>query len=112
MPAKREWQDGTWSDTERIRVLAGSVFNASGSATTASGSTVPVYRVSETFLIETPDRWYVASQRLRWRWSKPVAMTVNVPVRFAVEKDKIYVIGEDGKEYELTIEKKGIKTQK
>jgi hypothetical protein len=115
--SNRQWQDGTWTDTDRISILAGSVSNATGTATTtgstthatANGSTVAVHRVSQVFVIETADRWYVASQRLRWRWSKPVPMTVNTPVKFAVEKDKLYVVGEDQKEYELTIEKKGLK---
>jgi hypothetical protein len=35
-------------------------------------------------------------------------MTVNAPVRVAVDRDKLYVIGEDEKEYELKIEKKGL----
>ena len=62
-------------------------------------------------MIETSDRWYVASQRLRWRWSKPVAMTVNAPARFAVDRDKLFVMGEDGEEDELKIEKKGLKNR-
>jgi hypothetical protein len=75
---------------------------------TASGSSIPVQRVSQLFVIEAADRWYIASQRLKWRWSKPVPMTVNAPVRVAVDRDKLYVIGEDEKEYELKIEKKGL----
>ena len=39
-----------------------------------------------------------------------LAMTVNAPVRFALEKDKLYVVGEDGKEYELKLTKKILKT--
>jgi hypothetical protein len=37
-------------------------------------------------------------------------MTVNASVKYALEKDKIYVVGEDGKEYELSVTKKVLKT--
>lgn len=113
---RRPWQDGTWIDTERVSQYVGSVANATatttGSTTSASGSSIPVHMVSQLFVIEAADRWCIGSQRLKWRWSKPVPMTVNAPVRFAVDRDKLYVIGEDEKEYELKIEKKGLKPTK
>jgi hypothetical protein len=43
---------------------------------------------------------------LRWKWSKPANLTVNGPVKFAVEKRKLFVIDEDGKEHEMEIVKK------
>lgn len=46
---------------------------------------------------------YTASERLRWRWSKPVDLIVNGPVRFAVEKKKLYLLDEKGKEHEARI---------
>lgn len=101
---RRDWQMGTWGDTERVSQYAGSAWSEGGSTA--------VNRVSQVFLIHTPERWYVASQRLRWRWSKPVPMTVNAPVRFAIEGNKLYAIGEDDKEYELKIEKKGLTSSK
>jgi hypothetical protein len=86
---RREWQDGTWGDTERVSQYVGSVANSTatttGTTTSAYGSAIPINRVSQLFMIETSDRWYVASQRLKWRWSKPVPMTVNAPSRFAVD---------------------------
>src|SRR5438552_18152130 len=77
--ARRQWQDGTWANTERVSSYVGSGANATatttGTTTTASGSAVPIHRVSQMFVIETADRWYIASQRWTWRWSKPVPMT-------------------------------------
>lgn len=101
--ADRPWQDGTWRDTDRLSSVAGAVVNA--------GSVVVVNRVYQTFVIETPTHLYVAQQRLRWRWSKPLPMTVNAPMKYSIEKDKVYVIAEDKKEYELEITKKILKTQ-
>src|SRR5262249_11088562 len=99
------WQTGKVLDTERNRYFAGTVGSdsASGTATTtgsatASGgmatgtattagtawgthSSTAVYRVFETFVIEGEDHVYVASERLRWRWSKPANLAVNGPVK-------------------------------
>jgi hypothetical protein len=49
---------------------------------------------------------YVAQERLRWKWSKPANLTVNGAVKYAVEKQKLSVIDDDGKELEMEIVKK------
>ena len=54
----------------------------------------------------------MAQQRLRWKWSKPANLTVNGPVKVAIEKDKLFLIGEDGKEHEASIVKKILKSGK
>jgi len=64
---QREWQTGKVVDTNRDRTYAGSVGNASGTATTsggttygnASGSSAAVYRVYKTYTIEAGDYVYV-----------------------------------------------------
>lgn len=115
---QRDWQTGKVLDTERNRYFAGTVGNASttGTAQTSgdngtyqgstSSSQIAVYRVYETFLIEGETHAYLAQERLRWKWSKPANLTVNGPVKFAVEKRKLFVIDEDGKEHEMEIVKK------
>jgi hypothetical protein len=60
---KRQWQTGVVLDAGRDRTYAGSVGNASGTATTsgdttygnASGSSTAVYRVYETYTIAAGD---------------------------------------------------------
>ena len=37
-------------------------------------------------------------------------LTVNGPVKYAIEKRKLYVIDEDGKEHEMEIVKKTLRT--
>ena len=110
---ERDWQAGTVLDTQRSRYFAGTVGNANttGTAQTngnygtyqgnTSSSQVAVYRVYETFLIEGNTHAYLAQERLRWRWSKAANLTVNGPVKFAVEKRKLFVIDDDGKEHEM-----------
>ncbi len=115
---KREWQTGKVVDTNRDRTYAGSVGNASGTATTsgdttygnASGSSTAVYRVYETYTIEGGDYVYVCQEHIKWRWSKPAVLTVNGPAQFAIEKDRIYIKSEDGSEHETKIIKKILKT--
>jgi len=117
----RNWQMGKVLDSERSRHFAGSI--GSGSSTgsaqtygtygTYQGSTntsqTAIYRVYETFLIESETHVYMAQQRLRWRWSKPANLTVNGPVKFAVEKRKLYVIDDDGKQHEMEVIKRVLK---
>ena len=73
------------------------------------GSETAVYRVFETFLIEGDRYAYLVQERLRWRWSKPANVTVNGLVKFAVDKRKLYVLDEDGKEHEMEIVKKTLR---
>jgi TonB family protein len=109
--AKRDWQNGTWRDTDVKVVDRGAVTSGSVVGGSVSASTVRVRTVFQDFVIETSTHVYVARQLLKWRWSKPVPMTVNAPVRFALDKQDIYVIGEDAKEYKLPLVKKVLKTE-
>src|SRR5439155_26535501 len=102
---------------QRSRYFAATVGNVNTSGTaqangnygTYSGNTnssqTAVYRVYETFMIEGETHAYLGQERLRWRWSKAANLTVNGPVKFAVEKRKLFVIDEDGKEHEMGIVK-------
>ena len=115
---ERQWQTGKLLDTDRDRTYAGTVDDASGSATTsgnttygnASGTSTAIYRVYETYTIEAGNYVYVCQERLKWRWSKAALVTVNAPVQFAIEKDRIYIKSEDGTEHETKIIKKILKT--
>lgn len=115
---KRDWQMGRVLDSQRNRYFAGTVgsANTTGTAQTSgdygtyqgntSSSQMAVYRVYQTFLIEGETHAYLAQERLRWKWSKAANLSVNGPAKFAVEKRKLFVIDEDGKEHEMEIVKK------
>jgi hypothetical protein len=117
----RDWQTGKVLDSERSRYFAGTVGNANTTGTaqtngnygTYQGNTnssqTAIYRVFETFLIEGEKYAYLGQERLRWRWSKPANLTVNGPVKYAVEKRKLFVIDDDGKEHEMEIIKRVLK---
>ena len=116
---ERQWQTGKVLDANRDRTYVGSIDSASGSATTTgnttagqvSGSTTAVYRVYETYEIEAGDYVYLCQEHIRWKWSKPAMLTVNGPVQFAIEKDRLYIKSEDGSEHETKIIKKILKVQ-
>jgi hypothetical protein len=65
--------------------------------------------VFETFVVEGDKYVYLAQERLRRRWSKAANLTVNGPVKYAVEKRKLFVMDEDGKEPEMEIVKKTLR---
>jgi len=111
---QREWQTGKLLDEQRHVVYAGEVGTATGEATTsgtntygsATGSSTAIYRVYEEYTIQAASLVYVCQEHIKWRWSKPAKVTVNAPIEFAIEKDHIYIKGEDGKEHEAKIVKK------
>jgi len=117
----RNWQIGKVLDTERSRIFAGTVGSGDTTGTTQSNgnygtyqgrtntSQRAVYRVYETFAIEGDTHIYIAQERLHWKWSKPASLTVNGPVKFAIEKRKLFVVDDDGKEHEMGIIKQVLK---
>jgi hypothetical protein len=115
----RDWLTGKVLDSQRQRYFAGTVGGSSttgnideGSGTyrgQSNGSQTAIYRVFETFVIEGDMYVYLAQERLRWRWSKAANVTVNAPVKYVVEKRKLYLLDEDGKEHEMEIVKKTLK---
>ena len=117
---QRDWQTGKLLDTNRQRYFAGTVGNSNTNGTVdssgnyhgnSSGGGTAVYRVFETFVIEGDQYVYLAQERLRWRWSKAANVTVNGPVKYAVEKRKLFVMDEVGKEHEMEIIKKTLRDQ-
>jgi hypothetical protein len=67
-----------------------------------------------SYVIESDTLVYAARERLRWKtaWSKPANLTINAPIRFAIEKDNMFILDEDGKEHEAKITKKILKEKK
>jgi hypothetical protein len=115
---QRDWQTGKVLDTNRQRYFAGTVGNSNSNGTVdssgnyhgnSSGGETAIYRVFETFVIEGDQYVYLAQERLRWRWSKAANVTVNGAVKYAVEKRKLFVMDEDGKEHEMEIVKKTLR---
>lgn len=121
---EHDWQQGKLVSTDEARYFAGTIGSANTQGTvrdsgsygtysgTTTGSETAVYRVYQTYVIESDAYVYVARERLRWRWSKPANLTINGPIRFAVEKGHMFILDEDGKEHEARMTKKILKEKK
>jgi hypothetical protein len=67
--------------------------------------------VFQDFQIEGEKKIYTAREALKWRWSKEANVTVNGPVKFAVDthERKLFIVDDDGKEHEMQIIKKALR---
>ena len=113
----RNWQQGTLTETEQSKVKEGSTKNSNtdgtaknrGNKTDYSQNTTTTttdnYETYQTYTIQGHDKTYVAREHLLFPWSKPANVAVGGSVKFAVEKSKLYLVDEDGKEHKATVAK-------
>ncbi len=103
---ERQWQTGMLVDlsTHRGSRIIGTMTNGTGEV--VEGRSDVTY-----YTIETPQYTYVASREIHLRWDRVLVLTVNAPVTFAVEGDKVYLLDRKGKEHKLTLEKKILRAQ-
>ena len=102
----RTWKTGKLLDADTILIK---IYNNAH----PSGSDVAKARMGQTYsylkkyalVIEGEEGVYAVSHALPSRRSKMVQLTVNGPVKYAVDKDKFYLIDETGKEFKLKIDK-------
>ncbi len=76
---------------------------ASGTGVSAS---VPRYRTDETLVVDSPRYTFLLGRRV---WMRQAALTVNGPIRFAVEGTDVYVLDEMGKEFQTSLIRKVLK---
>jgi hypothetical protein len=114
---ERDWQSAKLLDPDRTHYfshedlspgadrpgLDTSVIPASGY--TASANAAPaVAGVHDYYIVETQDQVYLAD-RLRLKSAQKAKLAVTRPVKFAVEKNKLYLMNENGEEYQTKIVK-------
>ncbi len=73
-----------------------------------SGSSYSVarYGTSEVEVIESGEYVYIVERVLKWRWNKTADVTVNAPIRFAVDKQTMYVLDDEQHEHKTKIIKR------
>lgn len=120
--AVRNWHSGTLVSSEQSKVLQGSTWNSNtdasaknrGNKTDYSRNTTTTstdnYDTFQVFTIETPHKSYVVREKLNFPWSKPANITVGEPVKYVVEKNKMYLLDDDGKEHKTSIDKVSMNT--
>lgn len=113
----RNWQTGTLSKSEHMKVREGSTetttidgylndsrnsYSASNISTT---NTTNDYETYQELTIEFGQVIYVVREHLLYAWSKPNVSAVGEPIKFTVEKDTLYLIGIDGRQHKTAIVK-------
>jgi hypothetical protein len=114
----RDWQTGKILDSQRSRYFSGTVGTANNAKAEGGWAGYGIQQNASvraacqryvTFLIEGDTYAYLAEEHLQELSSKPANLTVNQPVKFAVEKWKLFVIDDKGKEHEMKIVKKVVR---
>ena len=115
--AARNWQSGTLVETEQSKVREGSTKNSNTEGTAknrgdktdysqnTTTTTTDNYETYQTYTIKGEQKTYQAREHLLFPWSKPANVTVGGTLKFAVDKSKLYLLDEDGKEHKATVMK-------
>ena len=117
-PKERTWQNGRLLDNRDTHYFTAAEI-ADGAtkdgykdqygdiafSTSSSGQLATVY---QNFMFETPDGVYLA-QVGRLRTARPIRVSLTVPIKIAVEKNKLYFVDQENAEYQASILKQVLK---
>jgi hypothetical protein len=109
----RKWQFGTLLETEKQRVLEGSTERShserngdwNDGSRDRTSTTTDNYDNFQVYTIRGDRITYVVRERLLFPWSKPASVTVGAKLKFAVEKNTVYLLGDDGKQHKAGLSK-------
>ena len=113
----RNWQSGTLLEVEKEQVPQSTTktSNTEGTAKnkgnktdysqTTTSTTTQDYDTFQVYTIEGDSKTYVAREKLMFPWSKPANVAVGEKVKYAVEKNKLYLLDDDGKQHKAGISK-------
>lgn len=114
---ERNWQTGTLTESEQLKVPSASTKTSSTDGTAkpkgdktqysenTTTTTTQDYDNYQVFTIEGATKIYTVRQRLLFPWSKPANITVGEKVKYAIEKNTMYLQDDDGKEAKTSITK-------
>jgi hypothetical protein len=122
--SSRNWQSGTLLETEKQQVPQGTTktSNTEGTAKnkgnktdysqTTTSTTTEDYDTFQVYTIQGDSKTYVAREKLNFPWSKPANITVGEKVKYAVEKNKLYLLDDDGKQHKAGISKVSVNSER
>lgn len=102
----RNWQMGKLLDSERSQDVVGAVQHPPVGFDSRT-RTSNVYAVRDTFTIDTETYTYTVVETVRG--TKPANVTVNGPLKFAIEGTTLYFLDDGGKEHKTDIAKKVVR---
>ncbi|HEV2710174.1 MAG TPA: hypothetical protein VGU67_08190 [Edaphobacter sp.] len=115
--ATRHWQSGKLLDTEQQKVTDGSTahYNTDSQKNSKNGKTNYSQNTTatttdntdtyEVYTIQTPEKTYIAREKLLFPWSKPANVTVGTELKYAIEGRRLIILDEDQKEHKASIVK-------
>ena len=118
----RDWQSGTLLEVEQEKVPSGTVSHSNsdvtakdkGDKTQYSGSktttTTQDYDTFQIYTVEGGGNVYTAKEQLLFPWSKPANITVGEKLNYVVDKNRMYLLDDDGKEHKAKITKVKMKS--
>ena len=92
---KRDWQEGKLIDISSAPFTEGTIGG-------------PAHKEKIMYVIDAGKYVYTFSH-LHFPHDKAMSVTVNSVVKFAIEKSKVFILDEDGKEHDMKFEKKALK---
>jgi len=118
----RDWHTGMLMETEQERVPSGTISHSNadvsakdkGDKTQYSGTktttTTQDYDTFQIYTVEGGNRIYTAKEQLLFPWSKPANVTVGEKVKYVIDKNRMYLLDDDGKEHKAKITKVKMKS--
>lgn len=118
----RHWQSGTLLEVEQEKVPSGTVSHSNadvtakdkGDKTQYSGSktttTTQDYDTFQIYTVEGGGKVYTAKEQLLFPWSKPANITVGEKMKYVIDKNRMYLLDDDGKEHKAKITKVKMKS--
>ena len=113
----RNWQSGTLLETEKVEVKQGTTKTTQTDGTakdkgnktdysqTTTSTTSDDADTFQVYTIKDEKKTYVAREKLLFPWSKPANVAVGEKVKFAVEKNTLFLLDDDGKQHKAGISK-------
>ena len=106
----RIWQDGSLLDTRSNKYFpstdsSGEADRSPSSQMFTNSQTVQTNTVYDRYIVESGDAVYLV-ERGRFKSAKPSLLRPYLSIKFAIDKKKIWLLDEEGRELETTILKR------
>jgi hypothetical protein len=114
----RNWQTGLLTATEKQQVPSGSTaFSSTDGSQKKNGdysenttrTKSEDYDNYQVFTIQSDKVVYTVRERLYFPWSKPADLSLGQPVRFAVDRNTMYLLDSSEKEHKASIVKSAMR---
>lgn len=80
--------------------------SSGGQSTCTGGNTLEFGHETTDITITADGKTYFASRTINWRWQRSPRLTENSRVKFALEKDTLYLLDDDGREFKMSVGKR------